>query len=186
MPRVKKDNRPPKEKRHLKKGDINSDGLLFWQYVKDRTGGEWWVTKERFDKLMQITRSIKNKYKKSEKGKASQRRYEAAKRKNDPQYKLRKALRDRLLYAIKSQSAIKTESAIDLVGCSITEVMDHIASKFTDGMSWENHGEWHIDHIKPCASFDLSVEGDRKSCFHYTNLQPLWALDNKIKSDKIL
>jgi hypothetical protein len=52
-------------------------------------------------------------------------------------------------------------------------------------MSWENHGEWHIDHIRPCASFsDLTQLEQQKQCCHYTNLQPLWAIDNILKSDK--
>ena len=54
-------------------------------------------------------------------------------------------------------------------------------------MTWNNHGiyTWHIDHIKPCDSFDLSNEEDQKKCFHYTNMQPLWALENLSKSNKI-
>jgi hypothetical protein len=51
-------------------------------------------------------------------------------------------------------------------------------------MNWENQGEWHIDHIRPCASFNLDNEEERYQCFHYTNLQPLWTEDNLIKSDK--
>lgn len=55
-------------------------------------------------------------------------------------------------------------------------------------MSWENYGirGWHIDHIKPCASFDLSIIEEQKECFHYTNLQPLWWHENLAKSDKII
>jgi len=52
-------------------------------------------------------------------------------------------------------------------------------------MSWNNHGEWHIDHIKPCTSFDLSKLSEQKKCFHYKNLQPLWAKDNLSKGAKI-
>ena len=51
---------------------------------------------------------------------------------------------------------------------------------------WDNYGEWHIDHIKPCAKFDLTKLEDQKKCFNYTNLQPLWAIDNYKKRDKIL
>jgi hypothetical protein len=50
-------------------------------------------------------------------------------------------------------------------------------------ISWENQGEWHIDHIKPCACFDLDLEEERDKCFHYTNLQPMWGPDNISKSD---
>ena len=51
-------------------------------------------------------------------------------------------------------------------------------------MTWNNHGKWHIDHRRPCASFDLTKEEDIKMCFHYTNLQPLWSTDNIRKRDK--
>jgi hypothetical protein len=61
-----------------------------------------------------------------------------------------------------------------------------LEKQFTKGMNWKNYGKWHIDHIKPCASFDLSLEHEQKLCFHFTNLQPLWAKDNIRKSDKII
>jgi DNA/RNA endonuclease G (NUC1) len=48
-------------------------------------------------------------------------------------------------------------------------------------MTWENYGKWHIDHIKPCANFNLSNDDEQKLCFHYTNMQPLWAIDNQRK-----
>ena len=75
-----------------------------------------------------------------------------------------------------------------MVGLTIYNFKHYLESKFLDGMTWENHGVhgWHIDHIRPCASFDLTKEEDRKQCFHYTNLQPLWAQDNLKKSDKII
>ena len=90
-------------------------------------------------------------------------------------------LRSRLTKAVKSQGVEKCAKTMDLVGCTVQELRDHLESKFTDGMSWENHGEWHVDHIKPCASYALADEAQQKECFHYTNLQPLWANDNMSK-----
>jgi hypothetical protein len=51
-------------------------------------------------------------------------------------------------------------------------------------MSWENYGKWHIDHIIPCSSFNLSLPEEQRNCFHYSNLQPLWAKDNIFKANK--
>jgi hypothetical protein len=58
-----------------------------------------------------------------------------------------------------------------------------LEKQFINGMAWENQGEWHIDHIRPCASFNLDNEIERQMCFHYTNLQPLWGFDNMSKHD---
>lgn len=66
------------------------------------------------------------------------------------------------------------------------QLKKHLEIKFTKGMSWENYGKWHVDHIKPCAKFDLTKESEQRKCFHYTNLQPLWAIDNFKKGANIL
>jgi hypothetical protein len=72
-----------------------------------------------------------------------------------------------------------------LIGCSMDELKIHLSSMFKEGMSWDNYGKWHIDHIKPCASFNLSDPAQQKECFHYSNLQPLWAIENIKKSDQL-
>ena len=73
-----------------------------------------------------------------------------------------------------------------LIGCSLEELKKHLESQFKPGMSWKNRGRngWHIDHIKPCASFDLSKSEEQHKCFHYSNLQPLWAKENLRKGIK--
>jgi hypothetical protein len=68
-----------------------------------------------------------------------------------------------------------------LIGCSITQLREHIEKQFTDGMSWDNYGKWHVDHIVPCSAFDLFDASQQQACFHFTNLQPLWAKDNRAK-----
>ena len=92
------------------------------------------------------------------------------------------------LDAVKSGSSYytikKNHKSMDLIGASPSFVMDYLQAKFTEGMTWENHGDWHIDHIQPCCSFDLTDEEEQKKCFHYTNLQPLWAIDNLKKGGK--
>jgi len=81
----------------------------------------------------------------------------------------------------------KHDSSMNLLGCSPDFFKKHIESNFTEGMTWENYGVkgWHIDHILPCASYDLSSLEQQKMCFHYSNLQPLWWYDNIKKSDSI-
>ena len=72
-----------------------------------------------------------------------------------------------------------------LLGCSLDFLKQYLEFQFKKGMSWSNYGKWHIDHIKPCASFDLSKPNEQHKCFNYINLQPLWAIDNLRKKDKI-
>jgi hypothetical protein len=73
----------------------------------------------------------------------------------------------------------------ELIGCSISEFRSHIESKFADGMNWADGG-WHIDHIIPCAAFDLSCPEQQKACFHFSNTQPLWKSDNLRKHSKVV
>lgn len=113
-----------------------------------------------------------------------QKKYERKQYKTNAQYKLAKLLRSRLKDVIKAGKMNKEESTITLTGCSMKKLKKYLESKFQEGMTWENHGEWHIDHIKPCSAFDLENLEEQKKCFHYTNLQPLWAYDNLAKGCK--
>lgn len=108
--------------------------------------------------------------------------YERNRRKVDLNYKLTRYLRTRLSVALKGNPKLKT--TIKLIGCSIEFLKEHLEKRFKSGMTWDNYGLWHIDHIRPCASFDLSKPCQQHKCFHYTNLQPLWAEENLKKSDK--
>ena len=103
---------------------------------------------------------------------------------NDIHFRITSILRGRFKSAVKNQW--KQTSVTKLIGCSIEQLKNHLECKFQKGMSWKNQGKWHIDHIKPCASFDLSKLEEQKKCFHYTNLQPLWAVDNLTKGTKFL
>lgn len=109
-------------------------------------------------------------------------------KKNDPLYKLRITISERIRQALKYHLAgtyKKKDSTIELLGCSIDELKIHLQNQFKEGMTWQNHSEWHIDHIIPCAAFDLSKKENCLKCFNYKNLQPLWAHENLSKSDKI-
>jgi len=106
----------------------------------------------------------------------------------DPLFRLEQSLRKRLRQCVK-KSAVEcgsyTKESRELVGCSIEELKVYLENQFYGMMSWDDYGDWHIDHIRPVSSFDLSVESEIKECFHYTNLQPLWAKDNLEKSSKL-
>ncbi len=99
-----------------------------------------------------------------------------------PKFRLKESIRSRYKRVIKQKNT--TVRSKEMVGCSIEELKLHIESKFIDGMNWNNYGKWHIDHIKPISSFDLSKEDEVKKCFHYSNLQPLWEIDNLKKGSK--
>ena len=94
--------------------------------------------------------------------------------------RLRARLRDALRWNYKSSPTL------ELLGCSIPDFKIYLESKFESGMDWSNYGKngWHIDHIIPCAIFDLSKPDHQKRCFHFSNMQPLWAAENLSKSIK--
>ena len=96
----------------------------------------------------------------------------------DPHNTIAKTLRGRIRTALLSQNQNKSSSTEELIGCTIEDARAYIESQFSEGMTWGNHGQWHIDHRRPCATFDLVDEDEQKKCFHYTNLQPLWATEN--------
>ncbi len=96
--------------------------------------------------------------------------------KTDAEFHIRRKLRNRLYCALKRKAWKKDTKFADYIGCTLEHLKTHLESKFTDGMSWENKGKWHIDHIIPLDSAQ-TVEELYKLC-HYTNLQPLWAIDN--------
>ena len=114
------------------------------------------------------------------------RNYMADRAGNDIDFKLRGVLRARVRAAITRSSGAKSRKTTRLIGCSVPQLRKHLEAQFTEGMTWDNHGEWHIDHIKPCASFDLTDAEQQLECFNYTNLQPLWASDNLSKGAKVL
>lgn len=103
---------------------------------------------------------------------------------NDIGFKILQRCRTRLYKAVKGY--VKSARTQELIGCSVEYLLKHLESQFKEGMTWENYGEWHIDHIIPCASFDFTKANEQRKCFHYTNLQPLWADENYRKSDKLI
>jgi hypothetical protein len=113
-----------------------------------------------------------------------------ARRKNpSPRQKVEKVLRDRFHKVIvKMKSGIKHCSWRELVGCDLTFLKWYLEDNFLEGMSWENHGngdgKWNIDHIRPLCTYDLMCLEEQKQAFHYTNVRPLWFIDNMRRKRK--
>ena len=96
--------------------------------------------------------------------------------KKNPNAKLAINLRNRICKVL--QGINKSKSTMKLVGCTIDELWQHLEKQFQLGMTKENYGKWHVDHRKACAKFDLTDPEQQRECFHWSNLQPLWAIDN--------
>ena len=100
--------------------------------------------------------------------------------KTDPVFKLIENQRNRIGRLLKN---CKSDKTLKLIGCTIDELKNWLESQFTEGMSWDNYGEWHVDHIYPVSGFNLEQPYEQKIAFNWFNLQPLWAKDNLIKHD---
>ena len=109
--------------------------------------------------------------------------YTKKRRQEDPFYRLKQNYRSRTSAAFRNNGYTKDSRSYELIGCSFDELKNHIEKQFTRGMSWENYGKWHIDHIYPVSR--ARDEEHLKELCKYTNLQPLWASDNIKKSNKI-
>jgi hypothetical protein len=111
---------------------------------------------------------------------AKKREWWRIRRINNPQTKLTDILRNRVYSALKAQNTTKNKKTELLIGCSVIECKKYIENLWLPGMNWSNHTVkgWHIDHIRPCNTFNLIDPEQQKQCFHYTNLRPLWSIDN--------
>ena len=121
-------------------------------------------------------RAIVSRYEGNNPGRKS--RYEKDRKAIDPIYAMIKRLRVRLNHAIRAINGKKADKTLELIGCSPRELYEHLEALFQPGMSWENRNLWHVDHKRPVSSFDLSSPDQQRECFHWSNLQPLWAEDN--------
>jgi len=116
------------------------------------------------------------------------REYERIRCKTDPKYKLGRNTRTAVYTCLKEANVAKYRSTFQLLGYTIEELMSHLENLFTDGMTWDNYGEWHVDHKKPMTLFNFETVDDPefKECWKLENLQPLWWNDNLSKGPKYL
>src|SRR3990167_2971030 len=101
-----------------------------------------------------------------------------------PQRRIGRNLRSRIINALVRQDSVKSKRIRELIGTTIPELQKYLERQFKEGMTWENYGKWHVDHIFPLSSFDLTKPNKKKKAFLYPNAQPPW--EKKKKRSKIL
>ena len=113
------------------------------------------------------------------------RKYHSTRSKEDIEFKLTTNLRTLIRSAIKRGGGVKSIKSESLIGCSVKECRDHIEKQFKNGMGWENWDleGWHIDHIRPCSSFNMKEVAQQRIAFNWRNLRPLWSTENIQKKD---
>ena len=114
--------------------------------------------------------------------------YERKRRAEDPKYRLGVRTRTAVWQLLKERGIKKTNKTFELLGYTIEELMNHLEKQFVNGMTWDNYGEWHVDHIRPMSSFNFTSPEDPefKECWRLENLQPLWWPDNLSKGPRYL
>jgi hypothetical protein len=106
--------------------------------------------------------------------------------KQDPKWRLSRNMRTAVWRAL-GNGKFKTDRTFNTLGYSVDELRDHLESKFQEGMTWDNYGQWHVDHKIPLSVFNYETSEclDFKKAWSLSNLQPLWALDNYRKTDRL-
>lgn len=204
-------NRKKRTHHHANKERLNAISKKYYQEHKEEQKQYHKKYREENSEIIKINKKVyrdNNKEKIREQKKASRKRNEEsikAKRQTqeykdnrnsrrreryakDQNYKIEQILRSRFRSALKAQNTDKGNHATDLLGCTIAYFKKYIENLWEEGMSWDNHklDGWHIDHIIGVANFDLTDPEQQKKCFHYTNMQPLWAEENMCKGSKII
>lgn len=173
-----------KKQYHLDNRDTHLIKQKEWRKDNKEKISEWReINKE---KISQYNKQYKKEYNKNNKEKILEYKkvWKKEKYHSDSLFKFKTCLRNRTLKAFKSKSWRKRGSTEKLLGCDYETAFNHIESQFESWMNWDNHGEWHIDHIIPISS--AATKKEMKKLCHYTNLQPLLAEENWSKGDKIL
>ena len=146
---------------------------------KREANRNWYIRNQKKIKEDRCVFSIPPK----ERAKIRNRIYQKSRYNSEPLFAMMSRLRARVRIFLKSNDYTRSSTTKEIIGCEVEELKTHIESKFVNGMSWDNRGQWHIDHIVPLASAK-SLDEVIKLC-HYTNLQPLWAKDNLSKGCKL-
>jgi len=190
-----------KEQKHRYGDTRDSDDCIFVCYQKHKLkSGEikkyaQWLSPKSFNKrrnaLLAAKKTPKYKLKKKEYlSRPEVKRHRNQKHKNllrtNPQFALASRARSRISMAMKRLGGKNGNKTKDLIGCSFEFLKQHIESQFREGMAWDKPNSFHIDHIRPLSSFDLTDPEQQKAACHWTNLQPLYPEENLRKGSKIL
>jgi len=143
---------------------------------------EYYLKNKTNPKFIKSKKKAYDAHIKTDKYRHTKNTYVRTKRSTDPNFKLRVAISNRIRNALVRGSKASTSEV--LLGCKFKDFKLYIERLFKDGMNWNNYGQWHLDHIRPCISFDLTTLEGQQKCFHYSNLQPLWWQDNLSKGSK--
>jgi len=175
-------NNPDKVKINRKEYWINNKDALKVKNKEYRETNKEKIKKQRSERKEEIKKIAKIYYNRTrDKRNLNRRKYIKNRLDTNLSFKIEKYLRSRLYTSLKYKGIKKSKSLNDLLGCDYMYLRDYLESKFLPTMTWENYGKyWHIDHIIPCAKFDLTKEEEQRKCFHYTNLQPLFAVNQTI------
>jgi len=184
--KVRTDHRKAKQREYSAKyRDLNADKVREYDAAYRKANRKRIRSKQRKDRDENRDKWQERwrKEPRTERRREFERRYRK-KRQGIPKERLARALRGRIRDALAGK--FRAGSAVRDLGCTLEELVAHIEAQWTEGMSWETYGQrgWHIDHIKPLASFDLTNRDQFLEAANYTNLQPLWAIDNLKKGHK--
>lgn len=171
------DMKTAKRYREAHRAELNAKQKEYYQENRERIC--LWMREHRNrNKVKGIPRT--------EEAKIKRRNYENNRIKNDPLFRLKRNVGNIIYMALKGDKGGRQWQR--LVGYSLEELKAHLEKSFTGGMTWDNYGKWHVDHIQPRSSFQISSVEDEafKRCWSLDNLQPLWAIDNMRKHAKIL
>ena len=134
-----------------------------------------------------LASALRSRSKRRKERSAAQYEYKKKRLKKDHIFKMKETIRGRIYLCLKRSKIIKSQTLIDLLGTNnMNVVWGYLEKQFKRGMTKQNHGKWHIDHIRPISSFNLNDIEQQKQCFNYKNMQPLWAADNLKKGSLCL
>jgi hypothetical protein len=180
-PEVKARNDNPERKEYLKeKGQKYRNNPENVETIK-KYRENYRSKPENKEKMKQYGKEYRENSDNREKIRKTKREYERKRKKEDVGYKIKNNLRNRIRYALINKTT-KSSKTIELLGCEVEFFKIWLEFQFDENMSWENYGSyWHMDHVRPCEIFDMTIEKEQRKCFHWSNIQPLEGVENAIK-----